>query len=39
MKAFKEHNIAINAWTVNNSVDAQKLIDLEIDFITTNILE
>lgn len=32
-------NIKINCWTVNNQDDAQNLIDLGVDFITSNILE
>lgn len=39
MKTFKENNIKVNAWTVNNEEDAKKLISYGIDFITTNILE
>lgn len=31
--------IKVNAWTVNKPEDAQALLDLGVDFITTNILE
>lgn len=29
----------VNVWTVDNTVDAENLVDLGIDFITTNIIE
>lgn len=34
-----KNNIKVNAWTVDNKDDAEKLIDMGIDYITTNILE
>lgn len=39
MECFKNNNIVVNAWTVNNLEDANKLVSFDIDFITTNILE
>lgn len=39
MKKFKENNIKVNAWTVNNKDDALELVSWGIDYITTNILE
>lgn len=39
MKKFKENNIKVNAWTVNNKDDAIDLVSWGIDYITTNILE
>ena len=39
MKAFQEAKIIVNAWTINDKLVAEKLINLGIDFITTNILE
>lgn len=38
-KAFKDLGIKINAWTVNNPIEALVLVSWEIDYITTNILE
>lgn len=39
MEKCRKKGVATNAWTVNNSDMARKLIDWGIDFITTNILE
>ena len=39
IKKFKDNNIIINAWTVNNPETAKSLIESGIDFITTNIIE
>lgn len=39
IKVLKSHNIAINAWTCDSKEDAERLIDLGVDYITTNILE
>lgn len=36
---FHNENIMVNAWTVNDKKIAEELIELGIDFITTNILE
>jgi len=36
---LKENGIKINAWTVDDPKDAERLISLGVDFITTNILE
>lgn len=33
------HQIAVNCWTCNDKADAEKLIEMGVDFITTNILE
>ena len=34
-----DNGIKVNCWTVNESADAERLIDYGVDFITTNILE
>ncbi len=34
-----KNKIKVNAWTVNNVIDAKRLISIGVDFITTNILE
>ena len=39
VKILKQKGIKINCWTVNDKTDAEKLVDLGVDFITTNILE
>ncbi len=39
VKALKEKNIEINIWTCDNADDAQKYIDMGVDYITSNILE
>ena len=39
IQAFHEAKIFVNAWTINDKLVAEKLIDWGIDFITTNILE
>lgn len=36
---FHSKNICVNAWTVNEKEDAERLISYGIDYITTNILE
>ncbi len=36
---FHAHSLKVNAWTVNRLEEAQRLIDLGIDYITTNIIE
>ena len=36
---LKQHGIKINCWTVNDAFTAEKLVDLGVDYITTNILE
>ena len=36
---LRRRGIKINCWTVNEPADAEKLISLGADFITTNILE
>lgn len=33
------HQIGVNCWTCNDKEDAEKLIEMGVDFITTNILE
>lgn len=33
------HQIAVNCWTCNDKADAEKLVEMGVDFITTNILE
>lgn len=33
------HQIDVNCWTCNDKADAEKLIEMGVDFITTNILE
>ena len=39
VKICKENNININVWTVDNISDAFNLIDMGVDYITSNILE
>lgn len=39
VQTLKAHNIVINTWTCDDPADAQKLIDLGVDQITSNILE
>lgn len=39
IKILKSHNIKINCWTVNKIEDALNLIDMGVDYITSNILE
>ena len=38
-EACKREHIEINVWTVNTPEDAQRCIELGVDYITTNILE
>ena len=39
IKWLKSHGKAVNCWTVDKVSDAEKLSELGVDFITTNILE
>lgn len=39
VKLLKQRGIKINCWTVNDEFAAQNLVDLGVDYITTNILE
>ena len=39
IKTLKDNNIEINCWTVNEKADGEKLVNLGVDYITTNILE
>jgi hypothetical protein len=39
VKICKENNIKLNVWTVDNISDAFNLIDMGVDYITSNILE
>lgn len=39
MKLLKDANIEVNVWTVDSPERAKELIDLGVDYITTNILE
>lgn len=34
--AAREHSMSVNAWTVNEEHDIRKMIDLGVDYITTN---
>lgn len=36
---YHEYNLLVNAWTVNQKEDGERLAEMGIDFITTNILE
>ena len=36
---LKRNGVAINCWTVDDPADAEKLIALGVNYITTNILE
>jgi glycerophosphoryl diester phosphodiesterase len=39
VESFHKHNLEVNAWTVNDSVNAENLLNYGVDYITTNILE
>ena len=39
VEALHAAGIKVNTWTVNTPEDAQRVIDMGVDFITTNILE
>ena len=39
MRKLKEASVKVNCWTVDDARIAQKLIDMGVDYITTNILE
>lgn len=39
MESFKKYNIPVNCWTVDSKEDAEKLANMGVDLITTNILE
>lgn len=39
LKQFHNEGIKVNVWTVNNQEYAQKLVDMGIDYITSNIIE
>ena len=39
MELLKKRGIAVNCWTVDDPDEAKRLIDLGVDFITTNCLE
>jgi glycerophosphoryl diester phosphodiesterase len=39
MKLLKEAGIEVNVWTIDDPALASRLIDLGVDYITTNILE
>ena len=39
VEALHAAGIKVNVWTVNTQEDAQRVIDMGVDFITTNILE
>ena len=39
IKLLKQHGIKINCWTVNDKSVAEDLINLGVDYVTTNILE
>lgn len=39
IKAFKENGITVNTWTCNTEESGNKLVEIGVDFITTNILE
>ncbi len=39
VETLHNHNLKINCWTCDNADDAGKLIDMGVDFITSNILE
>ena len=39
VEEFHSFDIKVNAWTVNNPIEALILVSWNIDYITTNILE
>lgn len=39
IKLLKQRSIKINCWTVNDEFAAEDLVNLGVDYITTNILE
>lgn len=39
MEKFRAHGLKVNCWTCDNPADAEKLIGMGVDFITSNILE
>ena len=39
MEKFRARNMKVNCWTCDNPDDAKKLIEMGVDFITSNILE
>ena len=39
VKICKENNVKLNVWTVDKKEDAERLIEMGVNFITTNILE
>lgn len=39
MESFKKYGIKVNCWTVDSKEDAEKLAELGVDYITSNILE
>lgn len=39
IERLHEHSIQVNCWTCNDPVEAKRLIDSGVDYITTNILE
>ena len=39
VRLMHEHRIEVNVWTVDDPRDAEKLLDMGVDYITSNILE
>lgn len=39
VRALHAHGLTVNCWTVDSAADAQRLIEMGVDMITTNILE
>ena len=39
VRLLHEHNVVVNCWTVDNLSDAEELIAMGVDQITSNILE
>ena len=39
LTVMHENGIKVNVWTVNTLEEAEKLAEMGVDFITTNILE
>ena len=39
IEVFHAAGLTVNCWTVDNEEDAKRLVDMGVDYITSNILE
>lgn len=39
VKAFHDAGLKVNCWTIDDPADAEKLVDIGVDYVTSNILE